>query len=89
MDDLVTKTTELLRAEFPGSDVEIETWKASDRLSGSLTWKGFLGKDQVKRQRKVWKALRAHLSPDEWARIAAIFTFTPAEMAVMREDTGD
>lgn len=85
MDRLVAKVARILRQSFPGAEVELQRKDAESKLSGDLIWRGFSGKDQLSRQRKLWKALHEHLSAEDEAKVSLILTLTPRELAVIQE----
>jgi acid stress-induced BolA-like protein IbaG/YrbA len=71
------KISKVLRQKFPDARVSLD--QPGERVSGMMVWKGFEGLEQLDRQDRVWKVLRAKLSRDEQLRIAAILTMTPLE----------
>ena len=83
MDPFLQSIVDLLHSHFPGSEVEIERI-GEQRVSGFLTWDGFVGREQIERQRAVWAVLRQALPPEEQRRVAAILTLTPEEMTAAR-----
>jgi len=83
---LRTKLEKLLKRRFPKSDVTLENGTALGKLGAVLVWKGFIGKDQVDRQRAVREVLAEELTDAERRKLSAIFTMTPDEMAVIAED---
>ena len=83
MEKFIQKLTRLLRKHFPGG--ELDWGPRRDRLAGFLIWSGFVGREQIERQRAVRKVLMAELTPEEQQRVAAILTLTPDEMAAARE----
>jgi hypothetical protein len=86
MDKLMKRVREVLRKEFPGCSPELEQVRPLKKVGGFLVWDGFEELEQLERQRRLSKALRKHLSPDELAGVTTILTMTPNEVAVMRED---
>jgi len=83
MEKFIQKLTTLLRRKFKNADIELEVMDGG-RITGFLIWDGFQGKEQMKRQRVLWRELRASLTSKDVLRIAAIFTFTSDEMAAVR-----
>ena len=81
----VTRFKKLLLTRFKGAEVEIDHYPESDRTGATVVWKGFVGKDEVERQRMVRKAIQKGLGPQQASRISIVLTFTPDEMAAMRE----
>ena len=86
MDSLVNKLEHLLTSRFKDAEVDLERFRQSKKVGGFLIWKGFEGKEQIKRQQAVWKLLRAQLTKVELQRLTAILTLTPAEAVVEQED---
>ena len=84
MATLMTKVRRLIREAFPGAELKLDPPSATSRITGMLSWEGFMGHDQIERQREVRQVLRKGLSTDEQARLSAILTMTPAEMQLMR-----
>ncbi len=74
-----------LEAAFDGAKVKLEP-SGTGKTGGFLVWEGFLGKDQIDRQLAVRDAIRMRLSPEELAKVSAILTLTPYELAVMDRD---
>ncbi len=76
------KLRRLLRDAFSGAEVKLDP-SANGKVGGLLIWDGFLGQDQVDRQRAVRDAVRRGLDTEEQRQISAILTVTPDEIAVM------
>ncbi|EYF00006.1 hypothetical protein [Chondromyces apiculatus] len=51
------------------------------RVAGHIVSDAFRGKTQMHRQHQLWKELRQRLTRAELARIVALLTVTPAEIA--------
>jgi hypothetical protein len=83
MDDFIQKLTQILQKNFTGSDLELQQASAQ-RVGGLLIWDGFAGKEQIDRQREVWRVLRAELTPDDQLKVAAMLTLTREEMGAAR-----
>lgn len=86
MDQVMEKVSEALRRNFPNSTTELEVSPEFEKVTGFLIWNGFEGEEQIDRQRRVSRALHAQLDPAELGKLSAIFTVTPSELAVIRED---
>ena len=76
---------ELLEVRFPGVELELEYVKPSKKIFGSVVWRGFVGKDQVKRQRMVWKVLEERVSRGKQLQVSALLTFTPEESTAIHK----
>jgi acid stress-induced BolA-like protein IbaG/YrbA len=75
----------MLLTRFKGAEVEIDNYPESDRTGATVIWKGFEGKDEIERQRLVRKAIEKGLGPQQARKISLVLTFTPDEMAAIRE----
>lgn len=84
MEQFIQKITSMLKVHFAGCDVEIERVGAR-RVGGVLIWDGFEAREQIDRQREVWRMLRTHLSPKQQERVSAILTLTEEEAAAARQ----
>ena len=73
------KLSRVLTQAFPGAAVQLDQSKPLGKFSGLVVWDGFGGLEQVDRQARLWKRLRAELSKEEQLKITAILTMTPAE----------
>ncbi len=83
MEEFIQRLTALLAQHFPNSKTEFEI-AGPRRVGGLITWEGFVGAEQIERQRQLWRVLREHLPPEEQLQVAAILTFTPEEMTAAR-----
>jgi hypothetical protein len=86
MEEIIEKLTRVFGERFPGSVAELERTAFAERVGGSLIWSGFEAVEQIDRQRQISRAVREGLAPEEQLKVSAILTFTPDEVAVMRED---
>jgi acid stress-induced BolA-like protein IbaG/YrbA len=84
MEDFMQRLTDLLRQQFANCELEIEP-VGSGRIGGFLIWDGFTGREQIDRQREVWRVIRSSLDAHEQRRVSAILTLTPEEMASARQ----
>ena len=82
---LANKLKKILAERFKGSEVEIDTYPESDRIGATVVWKGFVGKDQIDRQRLARRAVEKAFPEAQTRKIGLIITFTPDEMAAIRE----
>ncbi len=82
MEELIDRLRNLLEAEFPGAEVELEAASPTDKLGGFLIWKGFEGMEQIDRQEKLANVIRSRLPHEDQLRISAILTITPDERSV-------
>ena len=80
---LIAKLERVLADAFPGAEVRLERTKPSQKVDGFLIWKGFLGREQIKRQERMWRVLQRQLSQEEQLQITVILTATPEEMTVV------
>ena len=85
MEQVIQEINALLADSFPGAAIELEGGTAGERVTGFLIWPGFLGLEQIVRQRRLWHVIRQKLPKEHQSLIAAIFTMTPDEMAAARE----
>ncbi len=86
MEKLIDKVSGILKAEFPSAVLELEQDAPDGKIGGFLIWRGFYGLEQIKRQRRLTRALRDRLSTSDKARLTMIFTLTPAECRMMRAE---
>jgi hypothetical protein len=82
---LKPRVRRILAEEFNGARIDLERETPEDKITGSLVWDGFEGKDQLDRQLAVRGILRSKLAVDQAAQVGLIITVTPDEMAVLRE----
>ena len=87
-DDLQTRLTALLQAEFTSALVDLETYSSAN-VGGALVWQGFDSLDQVARQSALWNVLRHRLDKAEQARVAPIITVTPNEWEMLTSEEAD
>jgi hypothetical protein len=73
------KLSKLVGGQFPGAKVSLDQAKPAEKVGGMIVWDGFEGMEQVDRQNRLWKVLRANLSRDEQLMITAILTMSPSE----------
>jgi hypothetical protein len=73
------KLSKLLGRHFPSAKISLDQAKPAEKIGGMIIWDGFEGMDQVDRQNRLWKALRANLSPEEQLMITAILTMSATE----------
>jgi len=85
MESLNEKLTTILKAEFDGAAVQLEPASPAGKVVGFLVWSGFQGVEHIKRQNRLWRALRKNLTPQEQLKISAILAFTPEEWSVSQE----
>jgi len=85
MEEIIEKLTRIFSERFPGSVAELEKSEFVERVGGSLMWSGFDMVEQIDRQRQVSRAVREGLTPEEQHKVAPILTFTPEEVASIRE----
>jgi len=85
MAGLINKLRKTLSERFRGAEVEIDSYPEADRVGATVVWKGFVGKDQIDRQRLVRKAVEKAFSDAQMRKVGLIITFTPDEMAAIRE----
>lgn len=86
MEGVIERITKTLLESFPGARVDWDPPEPYSKLSGFLIWEGFEGKEQIKRQDQVWKALRKTLSKEDRRNIGAILTATPYEVTAASEE---
>lgn len=86
MDTLKRKLAKALREEFKGAKTDLGVPFEGAKLSGYLIWPGFAEQEQIDRQHHLWKIIRKNLTASELGRVSAIFTVTPDELAIMREE---
>ena len=87
MERLINKVESVFKNAFRGATADLEQAKPSDKIGGFVIWEGFSGVDQLSRQHALSKALREGLSKQEFSRLTTILAATPAEAAVMREES--
>ena len=87
MERLINKVESVLKGAFRGATADLEQTKPSDKIGGLLIWDGFSGAEQLSRQQALSKVLREGLSKQELGRLTTILAATPAEAAVMREES--
>jgi len=85
MEDFIQKLNTLLIANFPGAELELEL-AGPRRVGGLMVWDGFIGQEQIDRQKALWQVIRSSLSPEEQLRVSAVLTMTPEEMAAARHE---
>jgi hypothetical protein len=80
MGTLKSKVESVVTGGLRGAAVELEEIPELEKLSGYVSWPGFLGKPQRERQRELWRLLRDELDAEEQHHLSAILTLTPAEV---------
>ncbi len=70
---------EILERELPGSQVDVERDPDSEKIGGRIIWEGFAGRNSLRRQREIFRALRRQLCRSDEQEISFIFTSTPNE----------
>jgi acid stress-induced BolA-like protein IbaG/YrbA len=81
---LRNKVRRVLSSALRGSEVSIDDLPASDRIHATVVWKGFSGKDQIRRWRITTRALEAGLGPEQIKKVGLVMAFTPRELARIR-----
>jgi len=76
------RVKKILDTELPGAVVSLEQFPGS-RLTGSVVWDGFEGRDDVDRQQELRKILRENLG-DEALQVGILLTYTSRELAIMK-----
>ena len=76
------QVTQILEQAFQGMKSDLEEMPGG-RLSGSIIWNGFAGKDQSERQRLVREVLKAALGP-QVQQVGVLLTYTPEELSSMQ-----
>jgi hypothetical protein len=84
MEQHLRKLTDLLRAEFPGCEIDMEVTVPGHKVGGYLIWDGFVGVEQIDRQDRVWSFLEKSLSTDEQRAISVLLTLSPEEAMAAR-----
>lgn len=85
MEEFIRRLTELLGQHFAQGEIEFEV-AGPRRVGGLLVWDGFIGREQIERQRALWRVLREYLTPEEQLQVSAILTLTPEEMTGARAE---
>lgn len=67
---------ELLELDMPGAQVEIKRDADTGKIGGRVIWEGFAGNNSLRRQNRIFRLLRRHLSTSETQDIDYIFTHT-------------
>jgi acid stress-induced BolA-like protein IbaG/YrbA len=70
---------EILEADMPGAQVQIERDSETGKVGGRVIWEGFAGHASLRRQNRIFRLLRRHLSMAEAQNIDFIFTYTSNE----------
>jgi hypothetical protein len=83
MEDTLQKLTTLLQSHFPNCELELE-YREDGKITGFMTWEGFVDLDHIDRQRKVWGVIRQNLSGEDQTNVRAVLTLTPEEMSHAR-----
>jgi acid stress-induced BolA-like protein IbaG/YrbA len=86
MEKFIQKLKVVLESSFEEARIELERARPSKRVGGFLIWEKFRGKEQIKRQEKLWKVLRSKFSKEDQHKITTILTLTPEEAAVEQDD---
>ena len=86
MATLMERLQHVLTEHFPGSIAELEQANPSEKIGGYLIWDGFEDLEQLDRQRRLGQVVRSGLPREDQLRVTTIFTFTPTEVALMREN---
>ena len=73
------KIKAILEQELPGAQVEIEWNEDTEKVGGHIIWKGFAGRNCLRRQKRIFHLLRRELSKSEVRDISFIFTYTPTQ----------
>ncbi len=85
MEDLIDRLRDLLSNEFPGAEIELEQARPAEKVGGSLIWSGFEGMEQIDRQQKLAKVIRAALPREDQVLITLILTLIREERSVPSE----
>ena len=81
-----SKLRRIVAHKFPGADLKLVNGSSVGKLAGTLIWKGFVGKDQIDRQRMLRKVLTG-LPADDRQKLGGVFTLTPEEMEAISESS--
>jgi len=82
---LQNKLKRVLKSSFEGAEVTIDILPESDRIGATVVWRGFSGKDHLRRFQITRKAIEAGLGPQQVNSIGLIIAFTPREMDRIRK----
>ena len=83
MDPMMSKLRDAIAAALPGAEVELHRYPPGTRFGGSIVWSGFVGLDQMDRQRVIRKLSDAALDVEGQLRVSMILTLTPEETAMI------
>ena len=76
------RVKEIIETAWQGASALTERLPGG-RVSGSVIWEGFDGRDDVERQQMLRKLLADNLGQDIFD-VGILLTYTPAEIEVMR-----
>lgn len=79
MEELKEQVEQIVTAEFPDAQIELEEVPLAEKLSGHVVTEAFAGMEQRERSRILWNVLRQHLSAAQQQMLSAILTLSPAE----------
>jgi len=76
--DVKRRLENLIAEAFPASETHLKPGFGADRVSGWIIWNGFVGMDQIDRQRRLREALD-RLEPEARQEVGPILTMTSEE----------
>lgn len=80
---VIDKLKRAAERAFAGADVQLRRYRPGPRIGGRIVWSGFVGMEQMDRQRTLRRTIDAALAPDEQRRLSMVLTLTPEETAAM------
>ena len=81
---MVEEVQNLINTGFPSAKAEFDD-NPTDRITGTLIWKGFVGYSQIERQKMFRERIRNKLPPELELHVGFIMTLTPSEAEVMSQ----
>jgi hypothetical protein len=82
---IAEQVRKIFERHLPGARIAVELQPGARKVSGSVIWEGFVGKEQIDRQRMLHGLLRAELGPDA-QEVSIFFTYTSTEYDAMGRD---
>ena len=82
MATLLKRVTDILGTSLKDFQHHLESVSGTRRITGFIISTSFVGKEDEKRQTKVWKILEAELSSQDLQLVGPIVAMTPEEAAL-------
>lgn len=80
-EELIERIKLTLETELPGAKADISFNSDTNKIGGRVIWDGFQGYNARRRQARIFRILRRHITMTQANDISYIFSYTPDQYA--------